>query len=93
VYLTKEQKDAEDTLKEVSQKTQGKRRVHLIPVDVKSEENCRAAVEETVKVFGRLDVLFNNAAQQLENHDILSLDSKQWEETFQVNVRECYVVV
>ncbi|KAI0027248.1 NAD(P)-binding protein [Vararia minispora EC-137] len=90
VYLPKEQKDAEETRDEVSQKTQGKRRVHLIQLDVKSEENCRKAVEETLKEFGHLDILFNNAAQQFENHDILTLDSRQWEDTFQVNVHPLF---
>jgi len=53
---------------------------------VKVEANCIKAVEETVKTLGRIDILFNNAAQQLENHDILTLDSKQWEDTFAVNI-------
>lgn len=40
--------------------------------------------------MGALELTFlarpNSAAQQLENHDITTLDSKQWEETFQVNM-------
>jgi len=86
VYLESEQKDAEDTRDYVKKRTNGERKVHLIPSDVKSEENCIKAVEETVKTLGRIDILFNNAAQQLENSDILTLDSKQWEDTFAVNI-------
>lgn len=83
VYFPAEQKDAEDTPDEVEERRNGQRKVHLIALDVKSEANCRKAVEGTLSVFGRIDILFNNAAQQLENYDILTFDSKQWEDTFQ----------
>src|SRR5512142_22706 len=36
-------------------------RATYVHLDVSSEENWRAALAETVKVFGRLDVLVNNA--------------------------------
>ncbi|KZV76200.1 NAD-P-binding protein [Peniophora sp. CONT] len=90
VYLPAEQKDAEDTRAEVEKKTNGQRKVHLIPLDIKSESNCVKAVSETLSIFGRIDILFNNAAQQLENHDILTLDSKQWEDTFAVNMHPMF---
>jgi NAD(P)-dependent dehydrogenase (short-subunit alcohol dehydrogenase family) len=90
--LPEEQTDAEHTRDEVAEKTGGKRKVHLIPSNAKSEEECRKAVDETISTFGRLDILFNNAAQQLENHDVLSLDSRQWEDTFKVNIREYFTI-
>lgn len=88
VYLPQEEKDARDTQAYVKEKT-GKE-ILLLAYDVKVEANCIKAVEETVSKFGRLDVLFNNAAQQLQNEDILSLDSKQWEDTFQVNMHSYF---
>jgi NAD(P)-dependent dehydrogenase (short-subunit alcohol dehydrogenase family) len=83
VYLPQEEKDAKDTQAYIKEKT-GKE-ILLLPYDVKVEANCIKCVEETVEKFGRLDVLFNNAAQQLQNNDILTLDSKQWTDTFSVN--------
>ncbi|GAA6064559.1 hypothetical protein JCM10212_006205 [Sporobolomyces blumeae] len=88
VYLPKEEKDAKDTQAYVKEKT-GKD-ILLLPYDVKVEANCIKCIEETVNKFGRLDVLFNNAAQQLQNEDILTLDSKQWEDTFQVNMHSYF---
>jgi NAD(P)-dependent dehydrogenase (short-subunit alcohol dehydrogenase family) len=41
------------------------RRCLLIPGDVRQVAFCRRAVQQTVKVFQRLDVLVNNAAFQL----------------------------
>ncbi|BGP49564.1 hypothetical protein JCM10450v2_005458 [Rhodotorula kratochvilovae] len=90
VYLSEEQKDADDTKAYIEKRTNGKSKVLLLPLDVKLEANAIKAVNETISAFGRLDVLFNNAAQQLENHDILTLDSKQWEETFQVNMHHMF---
>jgi NAD(P)-dependent dehydrogenase (short-subunit alcohol dehydrogenase family) len=31
-----------------------------------------------------------SAAQQLQNEDILTLDSKQWEDTFQINMHHIF---
>ncbi|KPV74325.1 uncharacterized protein RHOBADRAFT_65203 [Rhodotorula graminis WP1] len=90
VYLSAEQKDAEDTRDYITQKTQGRSQVLLLPMDVKLEANAIKAVDATVSNFGRIDVLFLNAAQQLENHDITTLESKQWEDTFQVNMHHMF---
>ena len=40
------------------------RRALLIPGDIGYESFCRDLVERTVKEFGRLDCLVNNAAEQ-----------------------------
>ncbi|GAA5879666.1 hypothetical protein JCM3774_002400 [Rhodotorula dairenensis] len=90
VYLPQEQKDAENVRDYINDKTNGLRKTLLLPLDLKSEANCIKAVQETVANFGRLDVLFNNAAQQLENQDLLTLDSKQWEDTFQLNMHSFF---
>ncbi|KAJ8293853.1 NADPH-dependent aldehyde reductase 1, chloroplastic [Rhodotorula toruloides] len=89
-YLPQEQKDADDTKAYIEKRTNNQSKVLLLPLDLKSEANCIKAVDETVANFGRLDVLFNNAAQQLENKDITTLDSKQWEDTFQINMHHMF---
>ncbi|GAA5983391.1 hypothetical protein JCM11641_007833 [Rhodosporidiobolus odoratus] len=90
VYLPEEQKDAESVKEYIAVKTGGQARVLLQALDLKAESNCILAVDRTVQEFGRLDVLFNNSAQQLQNEDILTLDSKQWEDTFQVNIHHIF---
>lgn len=37
-----------------------------------------------------MDVLVNNSAQQLQNNDLTQLDSKQWEDTFQLNMHAIF---
>src|ERR1051326_713889 len=61
IYLADEQRDAEETLRVIEE--QGRRGL-LIAGDVTDAEFCRDAVESTVKEFGGLDILVNNAACQ-----------------------------
>src|SRR6185437_11426688 len=61
VYLAEEQQDAEETKKAVEKEG---RECLLIPGDVKDAVFCRRAVAQTVRKFGKLDVLVNNAAYQ-----------------------------
>ena len=54
--------------------------------DVKDAAFCKQAVERTVKEFGRLDVLVNNAAFQEHAASLEELDDARLEETLHTNV-------
>lgn len=83
VYLPVEQSDAEETRAAVEREG---RRCELVPGDVTDAAFCRRAVERTVMVFGRLDILVNNAAFQNHVDAIDDLSEEQWETTFRTNV-------
>ena len=53
-------KDAEAGKKLVTELRDAGARCQFISADVLPAENCRAAAEETIQQFGRLDVLINN---------------------------------
>src|SRR5256886_14740205 len=72
VYL-EEQKDANETKRLVEE--QG-REYLLIEGDVGHEEFCRKAVAQTVKEFGKLDILVNNAAEQHPQESIAEITEK-----------------
>jgi NAD(P)-dependent dehydrogenase (short-subunit alcohol dehydrogenase family) len=57
-----------------------------IAADVGDESLCRAAVEEVVSRFGRLDILVNNAAEQHPQENLEDLTEAQLLPTFQSNV-------
>lgn len=59
VYLPQEQSDAEVVKQAVEEEG---RDALLLPGDVSDPKFCRDAVEQTVKKFGQLDILVNNAA-------------------------------
>jgi len=82
VYL-EEHKDADETLKAVE--AEGSRAIRIAG-DVGDEKFCRDAVEKTVKEFGRIDILVNNAAEQHETEDFREIDAKQIERTFRTNI-------
>jgi NAD(P)-dependent dehydrogenase (short-subunit alcohol dehydrogenase family) len=82
VYL-EEQTDADETLRLIeAEGSQGL----LIKGDIGREAICKQAVEKTVKKFGRLDILINNAAEQHPQKSIEEITEKQLETTFRTNI-------
>jgi NAD(P)-dependent dehydrogenase (short-subunit alcohol dehydrogenase family) len=75
--------DAKDTIAAVE--AEGRRCIALAG-DVKDKAFCREAVKCTVKEFGRLDILVNNAAFQVHAEDILDLSEKHFDETLKTNL-------
>ncbi len=83
VYLSPEQSDAEETRAAVE--AEGKRCL-LLPGDVKDAKFCRDAIARTVKEFGKLDILVNNAAYQETIEKLEDLTDEQFELTFRTNI-------
>jgi NAD(P)-dependent dehydrogenase (short-subunit alcohol dehydrogenase family) len=83
VYLREEQSDAEETKRAVEKEGST---CLLLPGDVTDASFCRRSVAETVKVFGKLDILVNNAAYQEEQAQPEDVSDKQFDKTFKTNV-------
>jgi NAD(P)-dependent dehydrogenase (short-subunit alcohol dehydrogenase family) len=83
VYLKVEQSDAEETKQAVEREG---RRALLIPGDVREAAFCRQAVRQTVKEFGKLDILVNNAAFQQGQETLEDVSDEQWDRTFKTNI-------
>ncbi|MBB4128143.1 NAD(P)-dependent dehydrogenase (short-subunit alcohol dehydrogenase family) [Xanthomonas translucens] len=62
------------------------RRCLTIAGDVKDPKFCEDAVAQTVRAFGGLDVLVNNAAFQLHCHALEDLSEEHLQETLQTNI-------
>jgi NAD(P)-dependent dehydrogenase (short-subunit alcohol dehydrogenase family) len=85
-----EQGDAEETRDAVEREG---RRCLLIPGDVSDARFCREAVEQTVREFGKLDILVNNAAFQQSQESIDDLTEEQWDRTFRTNIYGYFYMV
>ncbi len=83
VFLPPERVDAEETKRRVE--SEG-RRCLLISGDVTKPKFCQTAVEKTVKEFGKLDVLVNNAAYQHNQKSIEDVSDEQFDRTFKTNI-------
>lgn len=81
-YLS-EHEDAAETKRAVE--AEG-RRCLAIAGDVADPKFCRFAVAETVKAFGKLDILVNNAAFQEHAHRIEDLTEEHFDRTLKTNL-------
>jgi len=82
VYLN-EHKDARETKRLVE--AQG-RKCLLIAGDIGDEDFCRAAVSQTKRELGGIDILINNAAEQHPQESITKITERQLERTFRTNI-------
>lgn len=82
-YLS-EQRDA-DEVKRIVEEEFG-RQCLLIGGDIRKERQCQKAVDATIKQFGRLDILVNNAATQTEQKSLTDISDDQLFETFETNI-------
>jgi NAD(P)-dependent dehydrogenase (short-subunit alcohol dehydrogenase family) len=67
-------------------------RASFFHADVSRNDDCRRMVEEAETVFGKLDVLFNNAGVMLdEDGDAQATDETVWETTMNVNAKGVFL--
>ncbi len=78
-----EEDDARETLRWV--RSAGRKGIAM-PGDLTSREHCNEVVAQTVRELGKLDILVNNAAYQMEEKDFRKLSAEQIERTFRTNI-------
>src|SRR5690606_27426255 len=63
-----------------------RRKVVLLPGDLREEAICARLIDDAVLQMGGLDILVNNAARQYSVPDLAQLTTQQFEDTFRTNV-------
>ncbi len=82
-YLS-EDKDARDTREYIADNFG--RSCLLIKGDLSREANCINAVKKTIREFGQIDILVNNAAIHYENKSLEKLSTRELKRTFETNI-------
>jgi NAD(P)-dependent dehydrogenase (short-subunit alcohol dehydrogenase family) len=82
-FLKEEKRDAEETKRAVE--AEGQRAFPMLG-DVRDAKVCKKLVDQTVKEFGKLDILVNNAAFQQHQESLEDVTEEQWDRTFKTNI-------
>ncbi len=61
-------------------------RCFLIAGDLRDENFCKKVIQDTISVFGHLDILINNAGVQFQQYSLEDITTKQFDDTFKINV-------
>lgn len=83
-YLNAEEQDAQE-VKRIVEEEYG-RTCLLLSGNIRKEKICQKIVSDTVKKFGKLDILINNAATQTEQKSLKDISTEQLYETFETNI-------
>jgi NAD(P)-dependent dehydrogenase (short-subunit alcohol dehydrogenase family) len=81
-YLN-EDEDARDTAQWVEK---AGRKAVLMPGDIADPAHCRAIIDKAVQEFGRIDVLVNNAAFQMNHQTLEEISDEEWDRTLAINL-------
>jgi NAD(P)-dependent dehydrogenase (short-subunit alcohol dehydrogenase family) len=63
----------------------------FVRTDVRKSAECRRAVDETLRAFGRLDILFNNAGV-FYPHNILDCSEEEWDLQIDINLKGTFLM-
>jgi NAD(P)-dependent dehydrogenase (short-subunit alcohol dehydrogenase family) len=83
LYLPEEEVDAKYTITQIEK---AGRKGHGMAYDLSVEENYKKAIDEHIKVFGKINVLVNNASMQVSCADHREIDLATVTKTFQTNI-------
>jgi NAD(P)-dependent dehydrogenase (short-subunit alcohol dehydrogenase family) len=72
--------------RETQQRASSYNQCIIIPGDLSKQSHCKKVVDKTLKEFGTIDIIVNNAGLHWEQSDFLKISENQLEKTFTNNV-------
>lgn len=85
-----EHDDARETARWVEQ---AGRKAVLVAGDLAQRQQAREIVDRAVEAFGRIDVLVNNAAHQMNYESVEEISDDEWDRTFDINIGAMFRLV
>lgn len=80
----------EDALKTLDEIKAIKENAIIYRADVSSRAQVENMVGETIKKFGKIDILVNNSAIVPSNDLIIDINDSDWDRAFEVNINGCF---
>ncbi|MGE3247040.1 MAG: glucose 1-dehydrogenase [Beijerinckiaceae bacterium] len=68
-------------------------RCELVRGDISDAEHCRRLIERAAELFGKIDILVNNAAHQMSFEKLEDISDQEWEKTFSINIHAMFYLV
>jgi glucose 1-dehydrogenase len=91
VINARNEEELKQAAEDISKSVKDGGKVVSIPGDISQEHVCISLIEGTVKQFGRIDVLVNNAGIGGESKKIHELTEKDWDEVIDVNLKGAFL--
>ncbi len=89
-HLPEEEDDARESARWVEQ---AGRKAVLFAGDIAKRETCEALVKKAADAFGRIDILVNNAAFQMNHETMEEISDEEWCHTFDTNITAMFRIV
>ncbi|MFC1583766.1 SDR family NAD(P)-dependent oxidoreductase [Candidatus Neomarinimicrobiota bacterium] len=67
------------------------RKALFVDCDVRRDDSCRKAIDQVIKVFGHIDILFNNAGIAIRKNSV-DLSEGEWDQALDVGLKGMYLV-
>ena len=64
----------------------GNAKIQIIATDVTNRNDVRSLAEKTVKAFGRIDILINNAGINTNKRNLSDISDEDWERVININL-------
>lgn len=66
------------------------RKCELVRGDIQDPKHCRAIIDKAAQIFGRIDILVNNAAHQASFKSAEEISDEEWDLTFRTNIHSMF---
>jgi glucose 1-dehydrogenase len=91
VLNARNEMELKQSANDISKSIRESSRVISIPGDISQEQACISLIEGTIKQFGRIDVMVNNAGISGESKKIHELTERDWDEVIDVNLKGTFL--
>jgi len=87
INYVKNENKANETMKEIKKINKN---IIIFKTDVSSRSQVQNMVSETIKKFGKIDVLVNNSGIVPSKDLIINIKDEDWDRAFKVNIYGCF---